>query len=764
MGNTSGNEKPKAGSGLFLGGVICMIAASVILLGPDSWQVGALYVVRRALWFGGIALVSSGIVRMQQARSSRQDSVPASQKGVQEAAPQSPHASVEALIQRSDDVASALKDLVAHGQGAADYGMLPALLVRSGLMGWEDAPKFTASRLRRNRRWWISADVDGLTEQGYGHLVALEGALNVAADLVERDWPAGLAPEVRLSEVFSGLADLEPLGTVSTSQELGTSGEKDGEWEARLSLSDFLENLPAPFRVVTAFTMSLDEGLACVDVVVPSPGCLALVAPDDAALQAEEARAYAFRLALLVARGALAASSRIAQVGVNCICRTSSKTLFSLLVGREDLGALRREARKPQPEPPVGERCRMQVRADGWLDPVEPLLARSDARLNQAGRWEAIELVPGEATPAIAAACGAHELRDLGINENALRVTLWNGLLPNLGTTTQEAVSHLMALKASSDDASVSTACDRVCQALVEGTADVSDRRALASLFVDGSPLSRARQRAHDLLEGDPTPDDLAQALSALDAVLVPLAQAGTYADTDTRAFRFFNSAAERVRFNKTQADGRQVVLVPDEYCAAHSCAARILTMLERPEEAMVHLDELSRIAPMTPDAALARVRALEAQERIFECVETLCAAIGYAATARDASICLYRLAYMEWRLGRTDLAIACYQRSMQLHGEIAGQAKEELQELLSREDGTTALEADQVIPVLEAAGIPTWDPDQIRRDMAAAAIACTDAGLFGIARGYLAVALETNRDDALLGVYRSLAEVRPEG
>ena len=41
---------------------------------------------------------------------------------------------------------------------------------------------------------------------------------------------------------------------------------------------------------------------------------------------------------------------------------------------------------------------------------------------------------------------------------------------------------------------------------------------------------------------------------------------------------------------------------------------------------------------------------------------------------------------------------------------------------------------------------------------------ACVDARLMGISRAYLAVALEVDRVDALLGVYRSLASVSPEG
>ena len=497
---------------------------------------------------------------------------------------------------------------------------------------------------------------------------------------------------------------------------------------------------------------------------MPSPSCLALVAPDDKARQAAEARRYAWRLALLVARGAFAASSRIQRVGVNCVSHGAHETLLSLLVGRGELDGLLAGAAAADAEPVPARNCRVDVAGDGRMRPVQALLARSDGRLNPACRWDAVELDASDAPRAVREACGAVRVSDLGINENARRVAVWNQLVGTLGATTADAVARLMSARDATEDPTVREACSRTCQALVDGTVDASDHQALALVFALGSPLDQAQRQALDLAGEDAGPADLERALGLLDAVLVPLAQAGAYADDPTRVCRYFNSAAERVRFNRTVADGRDVVLVPDAYYAAHSLAARVLTQLGRAEEAQVHADELARIAPVTPDAALSRVRVLEAQERIFECVDVLVDTLGYAATAREMSICLYRLAYMEWRLGRNRLAVACYERSMCLHGEIAGQAREELDELLESESGLSRLDPEECARELSAAGVPLGDADGARRAMEEAAAACVDARLMGISRAYLAVALEVDRDDALLGVYRSLASVSPEG
>ena len=753
---------------MIVGGVAAIAVGSALLWASETGGnlPGA---VEWGVWGAGIAMLCVGSIRNRKelkaaAASAGQASAAAGapRADASQAAEKDGTGSVEALVQRSDDVVASLRDLVSHGQASADYGMLPALLVRSGLMDWEGAPRFTANRLRRNRRWWMSCEVDELTEEGYDRLIALEGALNLAADLAEGACPDGTSGQERIEALFRGLAGLSPLP--APKDRPFPAGEKDGEWATRLALSEWLENLPAPFRVVSAFQLNLDEGLACVDVAVPSPSCLALVAPDDEVRQAAEARRYAWRLALLVARGAFAASSRIQRVGVNCVSHGAHETLLSLLVDRGELDSLLAGAAAADAEPVPARNCRLDVAGDGRMLPVDALLARSDERLNPASRWDAVELDPIDASAAVREACGAVRVSDLGINENACRVAAWNRLAGTLGTTTADAVARLMETRDASEDQTVREACSRTCQALVDGAVDASDHQALALAFVLGGPLDQAQRQALDLAGQDAGPADLERALGLLDAALVPLAQAGSYADGPTRVFRYFNSAAERVRFNRTVADGRDVVLVPDAYYAAHSLAARVLTQLGRAEEAQVHADELARVAPVTPDAALSRVRVLEAQERIFECVDVLVDAMGYAATAREMSICLYRLAYMEWRLGRNRLAVACYERSMRLHGEIASQAKEELDELLDSEPGLSRLDPEECARELSAAGIPLGDADGARRTMEDAAAACVDARLMGISRAYLAVALEVDRDDALLGVYRSLASVSPEG
>ncbi len=669
-------------------------------------------------------------------------------------------ADVERMLANADDALLALRDLAEHG-GAEDYGALPALLGRTAVADWGGPRPVRANRLRRNGRWWLAARSGEPAGAAYDQLVAIEGTLNAWDELVARSWPDKMTDTWRLAQVFSEVCDLKPHDGPGRDFERALLDGVDAgsEWGCRVRLANDIEDLPAPFRVEATFGANLERGLVGVSAAVPRPECFTMFERDR---RPAWARAYALRLALLLARRALASSSAVRRVAVSCHEHGSAATVLSLDLDKRGLERLMGAARRAElverglPEDPA---LRFSASPTGWLDPVEPLFDLGGEEMAPARRFRMVELDETPCDEALRRTCGASRVRDLGIMERAVRTGAWEEVSRELGTTTQEAVSRLVALREESSDATVAEACDRTCRALVDGTADVADARALAETFVNGHALAHVARRARGALSGEPTPEVLSQALDALEAVLSPLTESGAYLDGPGLVWRYFNSVPERVAYNLARRDGgREVRLVPDEYYAAHSHAARILGALGRHDEALAHAEELVRVAPVTPDALLCKARCLEDLSRIFEAADLLMDGIRISSTARDMAICFYRLAFMEWRLGRSDLSVACYQRAMGLHADVAEQAARELEDLLAGQPGLARLADDEVLPALEAGGIPVGAVDELRRQTRDAAAACTDAGLFALARPLTGALLELAKDDALVGVYRSLS------
>lgn len=771
-----GNDRPKGTrvpskleGALAVAALLLVLAGLLFYLSEENPTLSDIRNGSRAI-IGGVALLVGAIVYLRshvRREDGATDGAPVASQGPS-AAPETPapapSAEVAGMLAHADDALVALRDLVEHGAGHGDFGALPEFLSRMGLMEWRPAFSVGAARLRRNGRWWLTLHADELTEDDVDRAMALEFALNLNDDLARRDLPRQMTDAWRVARVLAEVSELKPLEVgADPAVELLLSGSNPaGEWAGRIGFARYLEGLPAPFRVGYVFQSNPAERVACVETTVPRPECFAVVAGENVARRRVLARAYALRISLAVGRGALSHLTGVERVVVNAHAHASEDILLSLDLTTASLQRLRAAVRSDaslDESLPSDPALRAAPEDEGWLAPVEPWLSRQDEQVAPPARRREPELVDAPATEDMARSCGARRVSDLSIMERAGRVSAWNAILHELGDTTQEAVSRLMALRDETSDPTVAEACSRACTALVDGTCDVSEKRELAWLFVSGDTLSVQTRRAREALEGEVTPDDLERAREGLERVLSPIAEEGLYLDSADTVFRYFNSVAERVSYNRSAPDGGCVVrLVPDEYYTAHSTAARVLTMLGRHEEALAHAEELMRVAPLTPDAALSKVRCLEEQSRIFEAADLLRETIARSSTVRDMAICHYRLAFMEWKLGRSDLAVACYQRAIELHPEVAAQARSELSDLLQSEPSLKALKDEEVAPALETAGIPLGNVDGLYEVMRDAARSCADAGVFSVARPLASVLLEMRRDDVLLGVYASLA------
>lgn len=779
-GQGRGGRKSRLAAGaalVALGAVVLLVSANLCLVdgidGPrEARSLSTSLIAGLAvLAYGVILVVEAGRGHSRHDVSGARGAAPEASATPAPGAPSSARrdpapSTLDGLLTRSDDLVATLRDLIEHDRGKGDYGDLPSLLEGVGLASWETSPLAHAGRLRRNARWWLTYDESHATEVEADRLLALEAALNVTEDLAEGPWKRDDPLEGRVARVFSRVADLplslEGRGMRAERDAPAESlGEEDGEWRCRTRFSCLCENAAAPFRISLEFRANLQAGTLCADVVVPHPSCLGVALVPEVA-RPVAARDYALRVGILLGRAAFASSPLVERAVVNCLPGPEEDAVLSLDLSRASISRLRHLSRG---EDPLGRALgeddpavRARLSDDGWLSPIEPFLARGDELVAPAIRFRPVELDGRPCDEALARACGARHVSELGIMEKAGRLVAWEGLAPHLGGSTQEAVSLLVATRDATGDVTVAEGCDRVIKALVEGAADVLDTASLGRLFVDGGQLCLIAARLRSAIEAGASPSELERALAEADEALSPIAETGLYLDDSDSVFRYFNSVPERVLYNLSgDAGERRVSLVPDEYYSVLTGTMQALAMLGRPDEALERGRDLLRVAPVTPDAALSVVRCLEETSRPFEAIDLLLRMVGLAPTARDLAVCLYRLAYMEWSVGKGQVAVACYQRAAALRTDVAAQAQRELSDLLATDASLVAYSEDEVDDALRAAGIPLAPVGERRRALLEAAATCADAGLFPMARSLCGAAIEFDRDDALVDVYRSL-------
>ena len=120
-------------------------------------------------------------------------------------------------------------------------------------------------------------------------------------------------------------------------------------------------------------------------------------------------------------------------------------------------------------------------------------------------------------------------------------------------------------------------------------------------------------------------------------------------------------------------------------------------------------------------DATLLLVRTLEDQSKVFEAAKLLKDLIAHIFSSSDVALVYYRLAYMEWKLGRSDLCAACYQMAIIIGGSVAQPAKEELEDLLKADASVKKLDTPQeVFSFLKQNGVPVFDQKAVQLLLAA--------------------------------------------
>ena len=665
------------------------------------------------------------------------------------------------MMIRTSDATATLRELATHDKS----NPLAQALLTTGIREFESEAPYECIHLNRSNRFWLQPNVDDTDPETYDTLTSAEAVLNTYQDALKDSTLEDADLRERMRWVFVHL----PNVTFDAEAPMLLTKDKpdmQGEWGTRLRFAEYCEHLALPFRTTFTFDVNLREGAFDITAVVPRPGCFAYLA-DDPETRNRAARVYALDMAGILAQGAFSAHAAIRHVQVRCHEQGSDGMLFSLLLTRDGIGDKRvSNALKLEIDELIQTGTLVAtLDAEGWYLPLEDDGNRLAQLLECPERWVAPELKSGDVTPALTRYLGARSFSDLGINENAARTAAWEKLSLDENATLGETVGHLVALRNESADLTVAEAAMRLADALVNDTVDAHDSEAMRELFVNGTALDLACKKASQAFE-EQNSFDMENALARLEAELEPLMECGLYLDDGQNRYRYFNSPAERLAFNLEEREAhpqetRPVCLVPDAYYNAHMQALRLHDALDHSAAALEHAEELCRVAPSTPDSFLSKVRLLEDNTQILEASDILKQLIERPVSHNSMAIAFYRLAYMQWKLGRTDLAVACYERAMEVFPPITHQALPELLDLLEAEnDSTPALKRltpEETRRALLEGGLPLGDEAALLERLAQASQALTDAEVFSLAWQITGFYADARRDDVAIDVYRSL-------
>lgn len=540
-------------------------------------------------------------------------------------------------------------------------------------------------------------------------------------------------------------------------------GDIMGEWGVRQSISAGIETFRLPLRLVANFRVNLMGGDAAIVTKFVPAGAqpasvwseeLGRIVPASHQMREMEATSYALRCILLLASHAFRCSRRLCHVFVAVVLDTPTRHACLLTgdVAREALRELdlARSFDAVAACRQLGLTFKLQ---DGALTEVEQGFSLDDERFCPSTRYATVDLSSRLLPRFEANLLGATRVSDLAINENAHRSEVARELFRELTPSTEKNVREILGLTSRDSDPSVVDAGRRTARALIDGSLSDDDAYGMEDEFVDGDELTRACQRASQLLEHNRAHE----AVGVLTDALAPIDALDTYTDTDTVVWREFTSYVARTLYNRLLAKpGVTVRLVPDAYFGAQLLMATALMLDGKTEAALGFARRAQDLNPLDMSGTLRATRCLEILGRQDEAARELRHYLAYAFDPQGIGTCYYRLAFMEWHLGNLDVADACYQKAVVSRASCSGAAMLELQTMRAM-TATKGVEPKQVEEVLEEADVPLAPTEKVVGVLVEAVQAATDAEVFPVARSFATLLGALSGDDVMHGVVNSL-------
>lgn len=608
-------------------------------------------------------------------------------------------------------------------------------------------------RLKTTGLIWFLYDPDQFDSAEIDLLIAYEGAFNRLALMAYRAHEAGSDALTQASEVYCADEDWHTLRTITqqsatllggsqTSNKLIVFGDyraqAGGEWDIRTRLTQALEHLMLPYRLVYRFACNAEQGLIKLIVSVPQASAMPHWRRGASRLPSglddvreniyPAASAYSIRLMAALAEASFGAGTGVKRVRI-VLCRDIDLSVPLVDARFERISFL--------------SGMREHINADDFSDPIlvtdaERLLEflkpnEFHGKLDHIGAFMPLSTLDDDAIDVVEVVSDPDRNRKVPLLED-------ERFLPH------ELAARLHAYKVSDLDifhVGQDPFADRVREAASLSHSDPNTAAQQLSDLIDMMDLMAE-------LNGDPV-------IESENAE--PAGKLGQESATLIKVKPLYcsnNMARLAMAFEEQDPEVRYTYVLDSVY-DARVMLSRLCTEHNDAEHGLEYAREAIELGPTSSQAYIAAATAYVSMHKFNEAVKLLRQALRYEMSPATASYLYYRIAFALWQGGDARAGLACYMRALP-NPRIMSAAAEEMRALMEQNHIEHEFSPEETSAELARAQVPEG-PSENLVDLAHMVMVCAcDAGFLNVAQMYKQSLVGLTYDDATVAALASFA------
>lgn len=640
--------------------------------------------------------------------------------------------SINKLILGEFNLATLLKDMLDHKDQLEKRQAYLAWLLRNVNIDNLADCHVVSGVLQDSDTFYAAMTDDDPTPTQTQTLVALEAAINmsrmdpdivITPDLYQDMLEMHLLKTINVEDELSvgATLDIDPeFGFDTTSLQVAYGDSyKDhitGQWATRSCIAQWLESVQNSFRLSAQFNVSLDEGLCVIKLgaIYPNSMC---IATSDKTKQINLAKRYAVAQCIRAGKCALVAPG-INSVLIETHAPRKDNALLTCVVNDLNLEELTSVALGVTPLEDC-EYLTFELDDEGWFVERDTSIDFEDKLFIPTDAYTPLTTNTSMTQDLLDAGYAKHA-NDFRINSKDMLFYTYDNIKDKLENSTEQAVSCLVETKKNTHDSDVEESCNRVMQGLIQGDIDITNKELISNIFLQGTQIDIVRRHIEEVLtdvqksrEMGEMPDftKFPQVLDEVETTFNTISETGIYEDNDTCVYRWFESLASRITYNKLhQDDKREVVLVPNSYYHLLQSHIVFCLLTHDFDRALSSVEEVLRIAPTSVDAVLITTKYFEAISKPFRAMDEARSLLGDTLDYKSSAFILYRLAFLQWQLGDIKLATALYTQILNWPTTGAQEnAAMEINELFDENDNYADLTVSQLREYANKKGYITY-------------------------------------------------------